>query len=239
MQRREPIPDDIMEIGLMPGTARTPREKANQDLFRIFGPLTRARYMSAHRTASPETILALVKTIDQSLEQWAASVPDEYAFSTVPASPGQNALYGVYHLYSDHHIARLWNGYRMGSITNATNMVHLAALINTPEVLPDLATALDRQRQMSVDLCNSVPYYDLRPPMTAIVGHNILWPLYCVATAGNVLPYVRRWALQRMHYISMCTATMQGVQIADALARQCEVTVWERAGEVEDESREW
>ncbi|KAM0251888.1 hypothetical protein ACHAQJ_008001 [Trichoderma viride] len=239
MQRREPIPEHIVEIGLLPCTAQTPRERAHQELFRIFVDLTRARHMSAHQSADPEVILVLVKTVDISLERWAASMPDEYAFSTVPAVPSQNTLHGVYHHYSDRHIARLWNGYRMGSITNITNMLRHAALIKTPELLDDLAMTLDRQRQMLEDLCDSVPYYELQPPMTAIVGHTVLWPLYCVATADHVTAHMRTWVLQRMYNISIGTATMQGVQIADTLARQREITVWERKDEIDEESREW
>jgi hypothetical protein len=239
MQRREPIPAHIAEIGLLPCTARTQREKAHQELFRIFVDLTRARYMAAHQSDSPEAILALVKTVDASLEQWAASMPDEYNFLTVPAVSSQNTLNGVYHCYSDRHIARLWNGYRMGSVTNITNILRQAALIKEPELLEDLAMALDRQQQMLEDLCDSVPYYELQPPMTAIVGHTVLWPLYCVATADLATDRMRLWVLRRMYNISMDTATMQGVQIADALVRQREVTVWERKGEIDEESKEW
>lgn len=239
MQRREPIPEDIVEIGLLPCTAQAPREKAHQELFRIVVDLTRARYMSAYQSADPEVILALVKDVDASLEQWAASLSVEYAFSTVPAVSKQNALDGVYHRYSDRQIARLWNGYRMASVINTTNMMRQAALIEAPELLDDLAMALDRQRQMLEDLCNSVPYYELQSPMTAIVGHTVLWPLYCVATADHATARMRMWVVQRMYNISMRTATMQGVQIADALARQREVTVWERKVEIDEESGEW
>lgn len=239
MLRREPIPDGILEISQLPCAARTPREAAHQDLFRIFVDLARSRYMQAHQTADPETIVALIRTIDESLEQWAASLPDEYAFSTVPAAPGQGTLHGVYHRYSDVHTARLWNGYRMGRITNANNMVKQAALTGTAAAADDLRAAQDRQRQMSAELCASVPYHELQGPMTAIVGHCLLWLLYCVATSDNAPAVPRLWALRRMRDISMRTATMQGVQMVDALARQWEVTVWEREGEIDEESGEW
>lgn len=224
---------------MSPYAAQTPREEADLALFLINTEIARARYMSARHSASPEAILAHTKTIDESLERWAASMPDEYAFSTVPASPSQKTLNGVYHRYKDRRIARMWNGYRMGSIINATNMVVQAVLVKTPEALEDLATALCRQQQMSAELCDSVPYYELLTPLTAIVAHNIIWPLYCVATASNVTARARTWAVQRMRQSSMYTATMQGIQMADTLARQSEVTVWEREGEIEEESSEW
>ena len=75
--------------------------------------------------------------------------------------------------------------------------------------------------------------------MTAIIGHTVLWPLYCVATASNVTARSRLWVLQQMHDISIRTATMQGVQMANALARQLEMTVWERKGDIDEGSKEW
>ncbi len=236
LQRSVPVPKEIVDIASLPCTAVEPIEKTRQALFKISADLANVRSMNNTEAISAETLLSLTKGVDISFANWAASVPDEYKFTTETASLDQNTLNGVFHRYPGFGIARIWNIYRMNRLLNAECTARLAATTETPTSLADLESALDRQLELCVELCNSLPAYIMDPKAKAVIGITVVWPLYTVATIDSVTAGMRLWSLEQMRAISKRTGAMQGVQFADVLANQWDLTIWKREDVIMDAS---
>ncbi len=233
------IPNAKVNTASLPCTVQTPAEIAHQELFKLHVELARLRYLRSHQAVTAEVLMALTKSLDAAFKRWAASVPDEYAFTTVPAMLGQDTVNGIYYVYPSLGIARVWDIYRMGRLLNAESMGRQAAVASSPVAKDDLDTARRLQLDLCADICNSMAFYLLNPNAKAIIGTTIVWPLYTVATIDGVTVEMRLWVLRQMRDIAVRTAAMQGIQFSEVLSKQWDVTIWDRKTGIDDDSGQW
>ena len=151
--------------------------------------------------------------IENDLEKWAEDAPSLLSFQTLEAIEEPSRCYtNKYHVYQDHWVAKVWNGYRIVRI--CVNELILRRLLPNPSQ-PPLYLGWSREtaaiqhaqgllvlRQMATDICYSIPSYmnyidrygDPDPQLSGMI--SLLWSLRAAAENLATSDEMSSWCLE-------------------------------------------
>ncbi|PYI00181.1 hypothetical protein BO71DRAFT_393785 [Aspergillus ellipticus CBS 707.79] len=196
-----------------------------------------------------ETLLARGVELDQRIQILVKEIPAPWGFKTVhdPEADPRVVYRGVYHIYYNTWVGKIWDGIRACRIF-ANQAIYCLLLREgftwAPEVLSEdglyldlLQRASDTTTQMRDDILASVPqmlgfvrqdeatgtwYLDSSSPdiphlAPANGGYFLLWHLFLAGTLWMNAPDVRLWAIDRLRAIRSATGIQKAGFLADAL----------------------
>ena len=242
MQRRAPVPDDIVEWSLYAIAYENAGEIIQSTLSFIIIKFCnlRASMDSFRDFRDSERVVSVAFDIDAELADWATCCPVQYVYNTVTVQSRSESVFSdYYHTYDSIWTAWTWNSYRsIRILLNEMLLQQLAHLSQLPSkcqesygeysTLPyetQILCCKSLLVQLTQDICASVPFYlgyhnpqvgleSTRVPQAAAGGNLLLWPLYTAACTDVVSDMMRSWVIGRLHAI----AEDMGIRQATALA---------------------
>ena len=124
-------------------------------LFAILGTLVNIRVLVSQSFFQPGQLVLLAIKSDQTLQNWAASLPASWAYHELPKGPQ--------HIYQDVWHARMWNYYRLARIL-ANRIIIDNCDMMSPAMLPDGISELQHAQSyaaiplLSQEIYSSLPF---------------------------------------------------------------------------------
>lgn len=166
------------------------------------------------RIVGPRNVVNGCLEIDKRFAEVFSRVPKEFRYETVYTDENPDLVWnGMYHVYSEHWSAQIWNGTRtcrilLGETIRDQLIADAKSLV--PSFSPEESEAIKRDSmvvsmQCQRDILASVPQHtsaqDSADPalmLTGARGNFILWPLYLVGVMDLSSNEVRAWVSQRL-----------------------------------------
>ncbi|KAF2501011.1 hypothetical protein BU16DRAFT_449975 [Lophium mytilinum] len=250
IQRQEAVPDIINEWNA--SSIRSGHfEEADgagfvePRLFQIMAQLAALRYKVKVKGHSHETTAEAV-SIDNDLITWAATVPPDYAYTTVSHN-SSDFPFPSYHEYKFIWSATCWNIYRTARIFVAAKIIHWYSSSNSTTASQQILSGyLQNEAVLADEICASVPYYfggnpdsvySLPTPPKAASGFALLWPLYAAATTFHKSKFRTGWIVKQYDVIGDVLGIRIASVFASTLRKNQHISVWDRdpSDRIEDE----
>ncbi|KAE9375204.1 hypothetical protein N431DRAFT_369426, partial [Stipitochalara longipes BDJ] len=237
--RRVTIPPEIFDWTMLAVQHETVDQAATSAL--VFAMIKfaelRTNLESPDYANDPYRIVADALEIDEMFYDWALTVPESFLWTPIHiAEPDEEVFADYYDVYSDVFTAGVWNNFRSIRVMLHEILIeHLVVLCSSPEYLirnreilssykAQIFTSKSVICTLTHEICASVPFYfnyhqrDMenfseRPPVKALAGYLLMWPLYTAAVAGRVSAQMREWIAGRLKDIG----DVMGVRHAYAL----------------------
>ncbi|KAL2063811.1 hypothetical protein VTL71DRAFT_5616 [Oculimacula yallundae] len=201
--------------------------------------------------SKPEDIQRCGLKIDGRLSALVDGIPTKYKFE-VFSSAGPNHLIweGFYHVYPSFWAAYFWNNVRTCRML-LHQEIHRQAKHFGLDSESQSSFSLNIIRQMSLDICASVPQYsgylpllesfpkvltgsETQSPPKLLPGssvhahavYSLIWPLLIVGYATKSDEH-RLWIVERARDIGRTTGIHQAFALADVLEKQERIHVWD------------
>ena len=193
------------------------------------------------------SIIPLALAIDADLDSWAAAVPPQWRYTTVYTSQKCREVFSDhYHMYRDHYIAGMWNGYRCVRVIVQEKLLeeyvhlHKLSLLGQQDAVESPYSPQIRASESAIleavkSIYASVPQYlgdtpdfasrdSMMPSRAAACAGFLLWPLFTAGISTPVSEATRMWAAGRLKRIAEMSGIQQASFLAQAVANRDEVT---------------
>jgi hypothetical protein len=172
--------------------------------------------------SDPHRVVSDALEIDEMFYEWALTVPESFLWTPIHiAEPDEEVFADYYDVYKDVFIAGVWNNFRSIRIMLHEILIeNLVILCSSPEYITPNREILSSYKgqiftsksvicTLTHEICASVPFYfnyhrrdtenfGERPPVKALAGYFLMWPLYTAAVAGRVSAQMREWIAGRL-----------------------------------------
>ncbi|CAK39141.1 uncharacterized protein An05g01040 [Aspergillus niger] len=165
--------------------------------------------------------------LDTDLRAWAMSLGPHWQYSVVdthsnPKSRPHIPLHSdTYHMYKAVGVVSMWNHYRQTRIILHEMIrsmgLRLWGLQGTSECQQIVFDSIDTIKQMTDDLCASVPYHFVSGEVTFPAVIRLLWPLFVAGDCAGAEPATKEWIIQTLELIGNTTGIQQGLGLAHML----------------------
>lgn len=192
--------------------------------------------------------------LDRALCAWAHEVPKQYRYTTSPTDVSNEVCCkgkhrhhspafatSFEHHYSDGHLQRLWNSYRVARIS--LNALMYRAATSSSALLPDsfnLAATTQTLQTMSTEILESIPNNVLTPSTASsrmlfssqdatneiALAYHCLWPLYVARGVPMVSADKRNNIVQAMDCIVDKYAIQNGKALLNLAASNTQRPLW-------------
>ncbi|KAI2849988.1 transcriptional regulator family: Fungal Specific TF [Aspergillus niger] len=165
--------------------------------------------------------------LDTDLRAWTMSLGPHWQYSVVdthsnPKSRPHIPLHSdTYHMYKAVGVVSMWNHYRQTRIILHEMIrsmgLRLWGLQGTSECQQIVFDSIDTIKQMTDDLCASVPYHFVSGEVTFPAVIRLLWPLFVAGDCAGAEPATKEWIIQTLELIGNTTGIQQGLGLAHML----------------------
>ena len=171
--------------------------------------------------------------LDYEAELWEHTLPASYEYSQVRKSDTADSIvYGeTYHMYNSATAVMILNNYRAIRIMLNIDFLLLSHNNVSSEWLNEArAKSLETLISLSTDVAGSIPWIlgsESEAPFTVTQGLSIMWFLYIVAEAGQMLPEnLFRWVIEQLRRLYRVAGIGQAAVMADLVEKGEEIAVW-------------
>ncbi|PYH67976.1 Zn(II)2Cys6 transcription factor [Aspergillus vadensis CBS 113365] len=165
--------------------------------------------------------------LDTDLRSWAMSLGPQWQYSVVdthsnPTSRPQFPLHSdTYHVYKAVGVVSMWNHYRQTRIIIhemiRSMALRLWGLQGTSECQQIVFDSIDTIKQMTDDICASVPYHFVSGEVTFTAVVRLLWPLFVAGDCASSEPATKEWIVRTLEHIGDTTGIQQALGMAKML----------------------
>ncbi|RAH53814.1 hypothetical protein BO85DRAFT_429058 [Aspergillus piperis CBS 112811] len=165
--------------------------------------------------------------LDTDLRSWAMSLGPHWQYSVVDThsnlkSRPQIPLHSdTYHVYKTVGIVSMWNHYRQTRIIIhemiRSMALRLWGLQGTLECQQIVFDSIDIIKQMTDDICASVPYHFISGEVTFTALVRLLWPLFVAGDCASSDPATKEWIVQTLEHIGNTTGIQQALGMTKML----------------------
>ncbi|PWY71242.1 hypothetical protein BO83DRAFT_362616 [Aspergillus eucalypticola CBS 122712] len=165
--------------------------------------------------------------LDTDLRSWAMSLGPHWQYSVVdthsnPKSRPQIPLHSdTYHVYKTVGVVSMWNHYRQTRIIIHEMIRSMAlplwGLQGTSECQQMVLNSIDTIKQMTDDICASVPYHFVSGEVTFTAVVRLLWPLFVAGDCASSDPATKEWIIRTLEHIGNATGIQQALGMAKML----------------------
>jgi hypothetical protein len=243
IQRTIALPEDIVELRSEAAKHLDPTKpgwKLSGVIvdFSIFRAAVRDRKMT-----SPREIVEKALELDRRLTETHADLPVEFKFQTVISIDQQDVVWdGYYHKYDNYWAAQIWNGMRICRILlheTIQEQIRVGSLAPVPvftdaEVNTQNAKSITILLQLQADILASVPQHlaaanglEQRSLLDASLGYFILWPLYVVGIMELTTEPLKKWVVNRLHFMADSVGISQARVLASHIMLGREIPDWD------------
>ncbi|KAJ5282623.1 hypothetical protein N7497_002215 [Penicillium chrysogenum] len=153
------VPQFLLELpGRFGASSNTPEDDEDpllsaMRLFTILGTLVNSRVLANQSFSPPDQLVVLAIKSDQTLQNWATSLPASWAYHELPKGPQ--------YIYQDVWYARMWNYFRLARIL-ANRIIIDSCDIMVPAMLPsDIFKLQHAQSYAAITLLSQEIYSSL------------------------------------------------------------------------------
>jgi hypothetical protein len=172
--------------------------------------------------------------LDIDLVSWAMSINPASRYTTASALYNKKhdyeyrSVYGEsYHVYPNVEIAAMWNNYRLTRIIIheiiGSIYVRLLKPGGPPEDRLMALRSIAISRQMTEDICSSVPYHFNSRNVTVGCMFRLIWPLYIASDCVGSAPTMKQWIVQTLEKIGHATGIQQALTMSQLVRGETEL----------------
>jgi hypothetical protein len=205
---------------------------------------TRDRGLVILESGTFDMLPALVgecRYFDGALCSWLLRLPEAYQYASIASD--ESSIPPTYeHLYSDSHLQRLWNSYRVARVT--VNALIYRASMSPTSTLPNAselaATSFQNMQTLAIEIMDSIPSNILIPASprslirlpSADVASEIalafycIWPLYVARGVTILAPMAKARGLVMMAQIVDKYAVQNGQALVDVATVDDDRPLW-------------
>ncbi|TVY89141.1 hypothetical protein LAWI1_G004418 [Lachnellula willkommii] len=243
IQRTIPMPEHMIELRNIAAKHMDTRKTAWRSAGIIIDFTIFRAGIRDSRIVGPRNVVNGALEIDKRFAEVFSRVPKEFRYETIYTDENPDLVWnGMYHIYSEHWSAQIWNGTRtcrilLGEtirdqlITDAKSLAPSFSPEENEAIMRD-STVVSMQCQR--DILASVPQHtsaqDSTEPalmLTGSRGNFILWPLYLVGVMDLSSDEVRAWVSQRLCGIGDVGGINQARLLGEFIANRNNPFQWE------------
>lgn len=159
-------------------------------------------------TFTPEESRCMSSELDGKLAKLALNMPASWQYYQANDEGNTEQLFGRYDIYADRHITQTWNVLRLVRILLNEHIIeHTKAVSAIDPASTKVSRHINQIDQLRNEICASVPQYtdscslDTTSPSQKLDCYTLLFPLYVAGQSYAVTNEVRRWILDKLHFI--------------------------------------
>jgi len=171
--------------------------------------------------------------LDRDAELWEHMLPAHYEYSHNRKSPcADSIVYGeTYHMYNSATVAMILNNYRAVRVMLNIDFLLLSHNNTSSAWLTEArAKSLQTLISLSTDIAGSIPWIlgsAIEASFTVTQGLSVMWFLYIVAEAGEMLPpSLFRWVTEQLRRLHRVAGIGQAAVMANLVEKGEEIAVW-------------
>jgi len=204
IQRHERVPTELARMTLISAPYYEP-DNPKLALAKFIPELTDLLADIREQRITPSEVAESAQRLDQKLVQIIENSPPlwQYTETRIEGDASDEAYGETVYLYPNHHVAQLWNSYRM------TRLCLNAKIHNYAPLIPASTTQLQKTAKenitlMATGICASTPPFTRLSPSSSFYKASIaslLWPLVAVRAASRAPEVARKFSEGRLRHL--------------------------------------
>ncbi|RAL09347.1 Zn(II)2Cys6 transcription factor [Aspergillus homomorphus CBS 101889] len=236
LYRKNPTPAWLVALSEETIGMRSPQLSSTEPFFKYLAQVSDLFAQIGRKAEkSPIAIVQEALQLDALLAAWALTIDQCWQYTVLDAAAGgkdqpaaQHVFGHFYHTYPEVGVAVIWNTYRMTRI-----VIHelIAAVCErllrrsrgkNHEYWSTICRSAAITRQLSEEICASVPYYfgPNQPTASLIEASGLIrlhWTLFVASDCVGSTPRMKAWILQRLDEIGRRTGVQQALAMTEYL----------------------